>query len=49
MSVGESIVNAAGVPLKVTAIVPVKSVPRMPMIPPVLLEWGSVFTKRAKP
>jgi hypothetical protein len=45
----ETTVNAAAVPLKVTLLAPVKSVPRILTAVPTLPEVGSVFTNAAKP
>ena len=46
---GEATVNAAGIPLKVTLVAPVRSVPRMLMVVPVGAAAGSVLTKGASP
>ena len=45
----ETTVNATAVPLKVTPVVPVRSVPRILTAAPTLPEVGSVFTKGARP
>ena len=49
ISVGETTVKFASVPLKVTPVAPVRSVPRMSTCWPALANVGSVSTKAASP
>jgi len=47
--VGESMVNTAGVPLKLTLVVPIRSVPRIWITAPTWPTWGSVSTNGPSP
>jgi hypothetical protein len=49
ISEGETTVNAAGVPLKVTLLAPVRSVPRILTGSPTPRELGKVFTNEPSP
>jgi len=49
ISVAETTVNRAAVPLKLTLVAPVKSVPSIFTAPPTLPTWGSIFTKGESP
>ena len=49
ISVAETTVNAAAVPLKVTLVAPVRSVPRIVILRPIFPEVGTVTTKGPRP
>jgi hypothetical protein len=49
ISVGESTVNDAEIPLKVTLVAPERSVPRMTMVDPAVPGLNTVLTKGASP
>ena len=49
MAVCERMVKALGAPLKVTLVVPIRSVPRIVIVSPALPKEGRVFTKGPSP